>query len=306
MTSNKVGALAGEASGRPSEEQGAIVLEARDISRSFTQSGNLTQAVRPLDLKLYEGECFALVGESGSGKSTLGRMVSSLLAPSSGKLLYRGRPFDEARRDEGRAFYRHIQVVFQDPVSAVSPRMEIGDFIAQGLLGFGMMRRAEIRSEVVRLLEEVGLGESYCDRLPSQLSGGELQRAVIARAISVRPDVIVLDEATSALDVSVQRQILTLLSRLRDAHKMTYLFITHDLAVARLMADRTGVMYRGQLVELIEGRMRRGGAHHPYTEQLLSHALDMKGHVAADDARTSGISIDGELCEVEPGHWIRR
>lgn len=162
---------------------------------------------------------------------------------------------------------------FRIPSPRSAPRMDIETFLCQGLKHFGLAEKRDLHQEAVRLLREVGLPEEFCGRFPSQLSGGELQRVVIARALSVQPELIILDEPTSALDVSVQRQILELLIRLQKSHHMTYLLISHNLAVVRKMSDRIGIMYRGWLLEVLDREELEGEELHPYTKELLWHVL---------------------------------
>lgn len=246
-----------------------IILETRGITKSFGKKEKEIQAVKPTDLVLHRGECFGLVGESGCGKSTLGRMLASLLPSTKGGLFLQGEPVDALRRREKRHFYRHVQMVFQDPYSVFSPRMRVESFVAQGMLHFGLVEKREIHGEVVRLLCQVGLDEGFCERLPDELSGGELQRIVIARAISVQPDLVILDEATSALDVLVQQQILELLLELKASLHMTYFFISHNLAVVHKMADRIGVMRDGVILDTFESSRLLSGEVHPYVRELL-------------------------------------
>ena len=250
-----------------------IILKGENLTKSFGKGKKELRAVQPMSLVLRRGACLGLVGESGSGKTTLGRMAASLLRPTSGDLYLLGQNVRELQRTEKRRFYRHVQMVFQNPVSAFSPRMDIETFLCQGLKHFRLAEKRDLHQEAVRLLREVGLPEEFCGRFPSQLSGGELQRVVIARALSVQPELIILDEPTSALDVSVQQQILELLIRLQKSHHMTYLLISHNLAVVRKMSDRIGIMYRGWLLEVLDREELEGEELHPYTKELLWHVL---------------------------------
>ena len=256
----------------PRQKEDAV-LETRDLSRSFRRKNREIRAVAGVNLTLRPGECLGLVGESGSGKSTLARMLASVLVPTEGEVLLRGEPVSCWRAREGRGFYRHVQMVFQNPASAISPRMTIGEFVTQGLLYFHLCPRSNLRGKAQGLLESVGLSGEFLDRLPHQLSGGELQRAVIARAISVNPDVLILDEATSALDASIQRQILDLIDDLRRSRNIACLLITHDLALVRRYAERVGILYGGELVELMNTSDLCESRCHPYTQSLLRHML---------------------------------
>lgn len=253
--------------------RGAEVLSARGISRSFGSARRPVEALVGVDLSLHEGESLGIVGESGCGKTTLARVLSSLIAPTDGEVLLHSEPVSEWRRREGRRFHRHVQMVFQDPLSAFSPRMEIGSFLTQGLLHFGLMSRAEVSRAAGELLEQVGLPSDFARRLPGELSGGELQRVVIARATSVEPDVLILDEATSALDVSVQEQIVDLLRELRASSRAAHLVISHDIGLVQRICDRVAVMRHGGIVEVVPADRLDDDARQPYTRELLAHRM---------------------------------
>ena len=246
------------------------ILELRHVSKTFrTDDGREVRAVRDASLCVYPGESVALVGESGCGKSTIARMVTRLIDPTEGEIILCGRDTSKLEGKALRDLYRDVQMVFQDPYSVFSPRMSVGTFLGEGLVHHGIMTRAEATEEAKKLLELVELPAELMDRMPHQLSGGQLQRVVVARAVSIRPKVLMLDEATSALDVSVQKQVLALLMRLREEYKLTYLFIGHDLAVVRTIADRIAVMYAGCIVEELPSA-KLDCACHPYTKKLLA------------------------------------
>jgi len=249
------------------------LLEVRDLRVQFrTKLGSrrTVQAVAGVSFDIRRGEVFALVGESGSGKSTTARAVLRLVEAQSGSVRFDGTEVTTLGRKNLRHFRRRIQMVFQDPYSSLDPSALIGDSIAEPLEVHENMNRAEREARVAELLRLVGLPEETMFRYPHEFSGGQRQRIAIARALALRPDLIICDEAVSALDVSTQNQILELLARLARELGVSYLFISHDLAVVRHLADRVGVMYLGGIVEQgpVESLFRNPG--HPYTKALLS------------------------------------
>ncbi len=259
----------------------APVLEVQHLSKSFRRKGQDDfYAVRDVSFSIPKGGSLGLVGESGCGKSTIARMITKLAEPTEGSILLDGEDISHISRKEWKTkVFRRVQMVFQDPYGVFSPRMTIGTFLEEGLVFHGLMNRREAAAEAKRLLELVELPSSLTDRMPHQLSGGQQQRVVIARAISIRPSLLILDEATSALDVSVQGEVLKLLMDLQRELELTYLFIGHDLAVVRSITDRIAVMYAGNLVEEMESTDLAGSSRHPYTRKLLDSvfSLDDKG-----------------------------
>ncbi len=236
------------------------------------------RAVHSLSATIGRGETFALVGESGCGKSTVARMVAGLIPPSGGTILFDGQ--NVAARRSGRAdreLRRRFQMIFQDPYASLNPRWRVKDIIAEPIRAFDLVKSAhEADARVGELLTLVGLDPSDGAKYPHEFSGGQRQRIAIARALSNNPEFIICDEPTSALDVSVQAQILNLMRNLQDELGLTYLFISHDLAVVRHMATRIGVMYLGKLVEVSPAHELFAAARHPYTQMLLDAVPDVE------------------------------
>jgi oligopeptide/dipeptide ABC transporter ATP-binding protein len=229
------------------------------------------RAVDDVDFDLAPRETLAVVGESGCGKSTLARLALRLLEPSAGRILFEGVDLATLSADEMRRMRRRMQIVFQDPFGSLSPRRSVAQIVAEPLEVFGIGRDARARRETVAaLLEAVGLPPALMDRLPRQFSGGQRQRIGIARAIAVGPSLVVADEPVSALDVSIQAQIVNLLQDLQERSGFSCLFIAHDLAVVRHIADRVMVMYLGRVMEIGPKERVYGAPHHPYTQALLS------------------------------------
>jgi len=251
---------------------------------------NQVRAVEDVSFEIRRGETLGLVGESGCGKTTVGRLLLRLLEPTAGSVLFDGRDVSTLDRAELRRIRRRMQIVFQDPYSSLNPRRTVGDAIGEPLFVHGLAKGAEIDRRVSRLLERVGLPSSYRSRYPHEFSGGQRQRVCIARALALEPEFIVCDEAVSALDISIQAQILNLLSDLRAELKLTYLFISHNLNVVQSVADRIAVMYLGKLVELAPAAELFRAPQHPYTRALLS-----ANPVPDPDVPLRPITLKGEL-----------
>ena len=231
------------------------------------------KAVDGVSFELFSGECLGLVGESGSGKTTVGRTILRALKPTAGEVIFQinGRSYDLAsiENQELRPLRRHMQMIFQDPYSSLNPRMTVAEIIGEPLLVNGIVNNSEREIIICDLLEQVGLKTEHLRRYPHAFSGGQRQRIGIARALALKPKLIIADEPVSALDVSVQAQVLNLLQDLQNAFKLTYLFIAHDLSVVGHISDRIAVMYAGRLVELGSAREIMTKPNHPYTEALL-------------------------------------
>ena len=221
-------------------------LQVQDLKKIFTRDGQSDfLAVDGVSFDISAGECVGLIGESGSGKSTVANMIARLLDPTEGRILLDGEDVTDVG---ARKIFRTVQMIFQSPQESFDPRRTLGDGIGESLLNVGQSR-AEVRGEVGRLLEAVGLSADFANRYPHEVSGGQCQRAAIARAIAIEPKLLICDEATSALDVTVQAEIVALLSRLMRERGTACLFICHDIALAQSVCDRFLVMYRGKIVE---------------------------------------------------------
>ena len=228
-------------------------------------------AVEDVTMTIRNGETLGLVGESGCGKSTTGRLLLRLIEPTSGEVWFGERNILECDAEEMRKLRREMQIIFQDPFSSLHPRMRVRQLIAEPMVFHGLKSsKAEVSAEVDRLMETVGLPPGHRDRYPHEFSGGQRQRIGIARGLAVNPKFVVCDEPLSALDVSIQAQVLNLLSNLQEEFGLTYLFIAHDLSVVRYTSDRVAVMYLGRIVEMGETNDLFENPQHPYTEALLS------------------------------------
>jgi oligopeptide transport system ATP-binding protein len=255
------------------------ILAVRNLVTRFTIGGSLLRppleirAVNDISFTLRERETLGVVGESGSGKSTLGRSILRLIEPSAGRVVWQGRDLLDLGPEDMRRARRDLQIIFQDPIASLDPRMTVGDIIAEPLTVFEpALTKADRLGRVREMMHAVGLPAEAIHRYPHAFSGGQAQRIGIARALIARPKLVICDEPVSALDVSIQAQILMLLKRLRDAFGLTLVFISHDLAVVRMISDRILVMYLGKIVELGETSEVFGNPAHPYTRALLAAA----------------------------------
>jgi oligopeptide/dipeptide ABC transporter ATP-binding protein len=251
------------------------LLAAHDLCRYFRLAGAwgkgpLLKAVDGVSFALSSGETLGLVGESGCGKSTLGRLALALLPPTSGRIVFAGEDLAQVSHKRLKELRREIQIIFQDPYSSLNPRMTVGQILEEPYVIHNLGTRPERRARVAELLREVGLTEEVLDRYPHEFSGGQRQRLGIARALALKPKLIVADEPVSSLDVSIQAQILNLLAELQQRHGLTYLFISHDLSVISQISNRVAVMYVGKLMEMASREVLATCRLHPYTEALLA------------------------------------
>lgn len=252
-------------------------LELRGVRVSYGSGRNALTAVDGIDLSVETGKTIGLVGESGCGKSTLARAIVGLVPIAAGTILLDGQDYSETARRNSTYFRRRVQMIFQDPYSSLDPRMRVDQMLNEALSRVQGSRRSNRRQEALELLDLVGLSASALDRYPHQFSGGQCQRLAIARALALRPDVIINDEVTSALDVSVQGTILNLLRDLQRRLDLSYIFISHDLSTVRFMSDHVSVMYLGRLVETAETNEIFNRPSHPYTEALIG-SIPQIGH----------------------------
>ena len=317
-------------------EQSTAVLEVRDLKKYFPvrkgllqRAGGTVFAVDGVSFTIAMGETLGLVGESGCGKSTVGRTVLRLIEPTAGSIWIAGSDITTLSKSELRSYRRQMQIIFQDPFSSLDPRMSAGDIVAEPLRVHGVGSGAEVRAKVATLFERVGLRRAQMDNYPHQFSGGQRQRIGIARALALQPKLIIGDEPVSALDVSIQAQVLNLMMDLQKELGLTYLFISHNLAVVEHISHRIAVMYLGRIVEYTDKRTLFTRAQHPYTEQLLlavpvpdprvkRQKRMLQGDVPSPINPPSGCHFHTRcpyavdrcrveapaLREVEPGHWV--
>ena len=255
-------------------EQPTALVESRDLSVHYTRwVGSRRRTVYALDdfsIAIAPGETVGLVGESGCGKSTAGRALLGAVKPAAGQVFFDGADVTDLSRRNWRAMRKQVQMIFQDPYSALNPKLKVGESIAEPFLVHTRMRGAELNDAVVELLEMVGMTAGAAGKYPHAFSGGQRQRIVIARALALRPGFVVADEATAALDVSIQAQIVNLLVELKDSVGLSYLFISHNLAVVRHISDRVAIMYLGHLMEIGSHHDIYENPTHPYSQALLS------------------------------------
>jgi oligopeptide/dipeptide ABC transporter ATP-binding protein len=273
------------------------LLAVRHVTKAFPIRGGLfktrvgeLRAVDDVSLTIPAGTSYGLVGESGSGKTTLGKVILRMIEPTTGQILFEGKDLCQLSGDELQRQRAGMQMVFQNPYSSLNPRMTVKSTVAEPLVIFGRARGKELDDRVRSLIATVGLRDEHLYRFPHEFSGGQRQRIGIARALALEPKLLVLDEPTSALDVSVQSQILNLLLDLQQRLGLTYLFISHDLAVIRYVCDRVGVMYLGRIVEEAPVEELFARPQHPYTRSLLSAIPEPD-----PDQRFQPVEVRGEI-----------
>jgi oligopeptide/dipeptide ABC transporter ATP-binding protein len=309
------------------------LVSVRGLVKHFPVEGSddVVRAVDGVSFDIFAGETLGLVGESGCGKSTVGRCLLRLIEPTAGQITFAGQDVLSLDKKRLRQLRREMQIIFQDPYASLNPRMKVGDIVAEPLVihKLGSPRPSDRRDEAAGLLKRVGLDPDYMNRYPHEFSGGQRQRIGVARALALNPKLIVADEPVSALDVSVQAQVVNLLQELQEEFKLTYLFISHGLAVVEHISTRVAVMYLGRIVEIADAAELYARPLHPYTQALLSaipvpdprkkrERIILQGDVPTPINPPSGCRfrtrcplaieecahIDPELREVSPGHQV--
>ncbi len=290
------------------------ILEVKHLCKYFSSKNAVMKAVDDVNFQVFKGETFGLVGESGCGKTTTGRTIIRLYKPTSGEVWFNGARIDgQLNKEETRAVTSKMQMIFQDPVASLNPRMTVEEIIAEGAKINGIFHsKEELKENVKKMLELVGLTSEHATRYPHEFSGGQRQRICIARALITKPDLIIADEPISALDVSIQAQVLNLLNDLRHELGLTILFIAHDLSVVKYFSERVAVMNRGRIVEMAPSELLYQNPVHPYTRSLLS-AIPIPNPIL--EKKRVRFSYDPamhvydeqnqpQMIEVEPGHLV--
>jgi len=295
-----------------------ILLEVKNLKKYFPiragffkrKVGDI-KAVDDVSFTIKKGETFGLVGESGSGKSTTGRTILKLLEATDGQIIFDGEDITNLRGKKLREYRKNFQMVYQDPYASLNPKMMVGHIVDEPIRNFTKKKHREIEDEVKQLLQRVGLKPNDYYKYPHEFSGGQRQRIGIARALALKPKLIIADEPVSALDVSIQAQVINLFKQLQQEFGLTYLFIAHDLAVVKYLSDRIGVMKDGHLVEVAPSKELYENPIHPYTKSLLSAILSSdpaternRKRVKYDPSMHDGHE-ESTLREITSGHWVR-
>ena len=287
-----------------------ILLKVKDLKLHFQSGKQVIKAVDGVSFSIRKGEVFGLVGESGSGKTTTGRSIVGLYEITGGRIEWKGKEIanGDKKRRKKRKIQPEMQMIFQDPVASLDPRMTVRDIVAEGLYIRGERDRKAVDEKVFQMLALVGLTSEHAGRYPHEFSGGQRQRIGIARALVMRPEMIIADEPVSALDVSVQAQVINLMNDLKEQFSLTVLFIAHDLSVVKYFSDRIGVMYAGKIVELASAKELFKNPLHPYTKALLSAVPlpDPKAEKKRKRIFYDGKGLDGDavLREITIGHFV--
>jgi ABC-type oligopeptide transport system ATPase subunit len=283
-----------------------FLLEARRLEKTFSLGDRTVRAVRGVDLEIRTGETFALVGESGSGKSTVARIIMRLMPATAGHVLFEGRDLFQLKGGELRRMRKRIQMIFQDPMASLDPRMSVEAILAEPFHIHRLARGADLKERVAQLLQSVGLPADYRLRFPHELSGGQRQRVGIARALALDPQLVIADEPVSALDVSVRAQIVNLLREFQERRGLSYLFIAHDLALVKRISHRVAVMRRGRIAEVAPTSLLFENPRHPYTQALLAAVPSVRPKHRKTRPLPAADREEDEahpLREIAPGHW---
>jgi len=316
---------------------GDDILKVHDLKKYFySREGwlrkGVVKAVDGVSFSVREGETFGLIGESGSGKTTVGKMLVGIYSPTEGRIWFKGREVSDSRVTRTKWFKREVQIVFQNPISALNPRRSVRQILQVPLQVHHIVERNQYKAKIAELLEIVKLPPEYMSKYPHALSGGEKQRVSLARALALNPSFVILDEPTSALDVSVQAKIIALLLELKKDWGLTYLFISHDLSLVRNVAERTAVMYAGRLCEIARTEELFNAPLHPYTQMLLAaipvvseeeekikpHKIEIEGEILSHKTPLTGCSFyprcknarsicsekKPEMVEISVGHLV--
>lgn len=279
------------------ENKDRVLLDVKNLVKHYHIKAGILQKtvgkVRSVDgvsFSIERGKTFGLVGESGCGKTTIGRTLIRLVEPTSGQALLNGQDIFSLNKKDLKALRPKLQMIFQDPYSSLNPRMPVGEIIGEAVREHNLVERDRLKDYILQIMEECGLRRYYIDRYPHEFSGGQRQRICIARALALRPELVIADEPVSALDVSIQAQVINLMKDLQTKNGLTYLFISHDLSVVEYLADTVGVMYLGSLVELATKEQIFSNPKHPYTQALLSAVP-----IPDPDKKMNRIILEGDI-----------